>query len=299
MRKGLVLTSVVLVVALCGTVRADWDPKPPDDPKNHKMHFAQLPDLQPTGLDVYGSDTEDYKQIYLADDWRCSASGPVKDIHIWGSWLNDAFDHHTMAWVGFHLVIFKDIPADESETGYSMPGEKLWDCVFAPPEDTIGPHYQVRRYATADEGFYDPEEGAIIGSDTQVWQYNFLIDEANAFRQVKGTVYWLGVQAIVDTPLPGPLWGWKTSLDHWNDDAVWGQGWTPPEPPNWYELRYPDGHRFEGESIDLAFVITPEPTTMCLFGLGGIGLSALRRRRFGPRPMRRGRQRRIPCIRRR
>jgi len=60
------------------------------------------------------------------------------------------------------------------------------------------------------------------------------------------------------------VWGWKTSLDHFNDDAVW----VDPDPPytwEWNELRYPDGHTYEGESIDLAFVIngsllvTPTP----------------------------------------
>ncbi|MCJ7578787.1 MAG: hypothetical protein MUO91_10085, partial [candidate division Zixibacteria bacterium] len=46
---------------------------------NHKMHFPQLPDLE--GWDVYAV----YPKT-LADDWKCSATGPVTDIHFWGSW---------------------------------------------------------------------------------------------------------------------------------------------------------------------------------------------------------------------
>ena len=65
-------------------------------------------------------------------------------------------------------------------------------------------------------------------------------------------VYWLDVQA---EPLePGPEFGWKTSADHWNDDAVWGWGFNP-HPGPWSELIYPVGHQLEGVSIDLAFAL--------------------------------------------
>ena len=45
----------------------------------------------------------------------------------------------------------------------------------------------------------------------------------------------------------------------------------------WHELRYPDGHVYEGESLGLAFVIIPEPATLSLLGLGPLVL--LRKRR--------------------
>jgi hypothetical protein len=41
----------------------------------------------------------------------------------------------------------------------------------------------------------------------------------------ESVVYWLDVQA---RPLnPHAYFGWKTTLDHWNDDAVWGDGMEP------------------------------------------------------------------------
>jgi hypothetical protein len=46
---------------------------------DHKMHFPQLPD--PTGWDV--------KAGCLEDDWECSETGYVTDIHFWGSWHGD------------------------------------------------------------------------------------------------------------------------------------------------------------------------------------------------------------------
>ena len=51
-----------------------------------------MPDLNPTGLDVL--DTlqpfgEQPQWKILADDFLCTQSGPITDIHIWGSWLNN------------------------------------------------------------------------------------------------------------------------------------------------------------------------------------------------------------------
>jgi hypothetical protein len=67
----------------------------------------------------------------------------------------------------------------------------------------------------------------------------------------------------VITGSPDTLWGWKTSLDHWNDDAVWSVPGTI-----WQELRDPA----TGESLDLAFVITPEPATLSALLLGILAL---------------------------
>jgi hypothetical protein len=64
--------------------------------------------------------------------------------------------------------------------------------------------------------------------------------------------------------------GWKTSWMHWNDDAVWRLVGGMP----WYELTDP----ITGESLDMAFVITPEPTTMALLGLGAMALMRRKRR---------------------
>ncbi len=49
----------------------------PED--GHKMHFPQLPDED--GWDVNATQPQ-----VLADDWTCSQTGWVKDIHFWGSW---------------------------------------------------------------------------------------------------------------------------------------------------------------------------------------------------------------------
>jgi len=57
----------------------------------------------------------------------------------------------------------------------------------------------------------------------------------------------------------------------WKDDAVWSDS---PDGP-WYPIEHP----ITGESLDLAFVITPEPGTMSLLVLGGIAVLLRRRRK--------------------
>src|SRR5262245_12758426 len=84
------LLPIVLASAVASpapVVRADWNQGDP-----FKMHYPQLPELTSTGLDVLataqGPGSASPSKI-LADDWLCTFTGPVSDIHIWGSWLND------------------------------------------------------------------------------------------------------------------------------------------------------------------------------------------------------------------
>lgn len=85
-----------------------------------------------------------------------------------------------------------------------------------------------------------------------------VVDIEDPFIQQQGTIYWLAIQ--VNTARPIYYTGWKTTENHWNDNAVWSDGvdwhelWDPalPQPPD------PGA-----QSLDLAFVITttiPEPT---------------------------------------
>ncbi len=219
-------------------VLADWDYGSP-----HKMHFPQLPD--PVGWDVNVSD------YTLADDFLCTGDGSVKQVHFWISWENDIEGIIDNIRLSFH----KDIPAADSPTGYSMPGELLWEHNFVESD------FKYRFWDIGDQGWFDPVTGIARKPDHQnIYQINVTLHVTHPFVQVLDTIYWLDIKLDVF----GGLAGWKTSIDHWNDDAVF----ELVDDPFWGELRDP----YEPEiSLDLAFVIDPIPEPGFIF----IGIAAI------------------------
>ncbi|MFH2056248.1 MAG: dockerin type I repeat-containing protein, partial [bacterium] len=179
-----------------------WNPG--DD---HKMHYPQLPDEE-------GWDVKAFAPAVVSDDWQCTQTGPVSDIHFWGSWLHGLPGNILGFWISIHA----DIPASDSPTGYSMPGPLLWleffDNYNAIPINT-----------DLTEGWYDPTvppAGIVIPNDhTQYFQYNIFVEPDRWFYQKEGTIYWLDISAVLeDTVIT--KWGWKSSIEHFNDDATWG-----------------------------------------------------------------------------
>ena len=73
---------IAAVIGMAASASADWNPGDP-------AKWVQMPDLQ-NGMDVYDtfSPLLPYNKI-LADDFKCTQTGPITSIHIWGSWLND------------------------------------------------------------------------------------------------------------------------------------------------------------------------------------------------------------------
>ena len=251
---------VVCLLALPIAV-ADWMPGDP-----HKMHYPQMPD--PLGIDVRASLPK-----ILADDWQCSETGPVSDVHLWGSWYNDQKFPGT--W--FHLSIHANLPADPS-IPYSRPGDLLWQQDFSPNM------YQQREWGTGPQTWWDPKETYSDAINHFVtWQYNFE-NILNAFTQTEGEIYWLDVTAFAGftaagepIPLPQPfMFGWKNSISPlFMDDAVWMH--TDDANPIWrplFDPRVPPG--VPPRSMDLAFVITPEPAALILMAFGGFLIRRLR-----------------------
>ncbi len=209
------------------------------EPWDHKMHYPQYPD--PFGWDVYCWYDPDL--FMMGDDWMCSETGWVQDIHFWGSWYDDLVGDIPF-WV---FRIWSDVPAEQSPTGYSMPGDMLWEI----PIETVAGWITIVPEDPSLQGWYNVPEGSLFPNNhMQYFRYDVLLPEELWFHQDEGTIYWLTITPYLADP-GVTMWGWKSSLDHWNDAAVWGHGF-----PEWYAINEPPEMQ---EPLDLAFVITGGP----------------------------------------
>jgi hypothetical protein len=246
MRQFLVTTICILLTS--SPALADWAVG-----DSFKMHFPQLPD--PNGLDVNFE-----RPRMLADDWLCTETGPVSDIHFWVSHKGDEIT-----------------PAPAG--GFSTPGASLWSAGGPLP---FGDDFEFNSApgGAGDQGWLDPVTGQYIPSDHDSYFQINLTKIKDPFIQQKGEIYWLGIS--IDTTNAD---GWKTAdLDsypapytgkHFEDDAVFRMGNGV-----WRELHYPSGHPLAGQSIDLAFVITtPEPASFMLLAVSVVATCCFRSRR--------------------
>jgi hypothetical protein len=246
MMRRVFLLSMLMAFVICSTAVAHWDGI------NYKMHFPQLPDTN--GWDVCAM----YPMV-LADDWECSVTGTVTDVHFWGSFLGDIYvpdDHFGR----IRLGIWSDSPdPDGSGPLFSHPDVLLVDCTRDLPANWHAVHTQGFQTATLTEGWFCPPAIALPNNHQEYFLYNWTIPKECQFEQEEGNIYWLSISVEL---VPTGDWGWKTAdVDqypspytgqHFNDDAVYSAAPYPPDPASWLELRDP----VTLESLDLSFVIT-------------------------------------------
>ena len=77
--KLLLLAIVFCLVGAPSTAVGDWEVGDP-----YKMHYPQMPD--PEGWDIC------LNCQYIADDFGCTETGVITDIHIWVSWRYEEVD---------------------------------------------------------------------------------------------------------------------------------------------------------------------------------------------------------------
>jgi hypothetical protein len=284
--------AVGLGLALAGAVRADWDVGDP-----FKMHWPQLPD--PIGWDVAFWWQEDWTPDQmrmsngLADDWQCTRTGPVKDVHFWVSMRGDFEPTSPTMPLPFqitaiNLQFYKDNPAGATGPPFSTPGDLIQAYDL-----TSG--FNVRWWDAGPQGWYNPGTGEHVPPNgappdhINIYQVN-IPNIPEPIVQEEGNIYWLMLDVWatdLTTGEPAQL-GWKTTLEtlHFQDDAVYGI---------WDQVEDEFGNKFWqfagynelilppdiGVSRDFAFVITPEPATLALMGLGlgGLVLRRVRRKR--------------------
>jgi len=242
MRKSRVKSTIfyALVALLCAgpIVFGDWDPS-----MGHKMHFPQLPD--PCGWDIC------LHEQMVADDFLCSETGPITDIHFWVSWKGDEHDWPNTDW---DISIWSNMP--NGPCGWGQPGAVVWRWNGQGNFIVRGPFNGV-------EGWHCPATLVTINPDHyNYWQIN-ITDIPEPFIQQQGHTFWLVIQAHKSNWPPAV--GWKTSQDRFQSCALWSTGaaaWQVVSPNM-------------TETVDMAFVITgsqqidwgdaPDPTYPTFF----------------------------------
>jgi hypothetical protein len=224
MKKVICIFVCMLVIGTTSIAVADWS-----EGDGYKMHFPQLPD--PVGWDVSFHDWQ------LGDDWKCSETGPVKDIHFWISWRHDIVGD--LPFIG--VAIYSNDP-----TPPSKPAQQLWGRTFTPDQFvTKGP-------MTGDQGWLEPNAEYFLHDHMMYYQIN-IKNISEPFVQQNGIIYWL----VIQMPFLYPIEiGWKTSMNHFEDAAVWGN------PGQWNPIIDP----ITQLPIDFSFVINgevPKPDLSC------------------------------------
>jgi len=217
------------------------------------VKWYQPPDLDNTGMDICFSQWETPEIDGLADDFLCTESGPITDIHFWGSFLDDMFPQ--LPFQIFELTIYSDVPAGVY-ADWSMPGDILWQSYRFPGDygvSQITDNNPEDFYWLINQYFWLPD------NHLNCYQYDFYFPPESAFVQTEGTIYWLGIRDM--TWDYSYYFGWKTTeFDYrWNDDATW----LCDPPYFWCDIHYPPGHEFMEASLDLAFALTTQADCDC------------------------------------
>lgn len=193
-----------------------------------------------------------------ADDWLCDGR-LVSDIHWWGSYLNYRGTNSgtvkppaNAAYrpLGFDLSWHADIPA--GPTSHSRPGMLLTNLFVS-----ISNCHEVY-YGTVPQYWKDP---MVYEHEFQYYVDLLNPDVGLPWRETKGEVYWLNIQAVFPpefeqsgaNPDRHEGWGWKTTpLEHrWNDASVVTSNGLP-----WQVGIYPPKHPYDSQPCDLAFELT-------------------------------------------
>ncbi len=227
------------------------------------VKYVQWPNTN-TGYDFWDSSkwpTLPDGPWFLADDFICTNTGYITDLHLWGSWQGDAnYAQYTTFWLG----LFTDEPTNASNA-FSHPGNLIWEQCFTPGD------YSEFLWGANSGNFLDPgSPNTVWGADSQVWYYSFYptnppVQHGTPFAP---KTYWLGVFAQVNFQGSSAFeFGWHTTTNLQNDISVhapWVFGSCPaslPQPgPSWTPTYDPSG-----KPVDLAFAIGTDTNCSCSF----------------------------------
>lgn len=152
----------------------------------------------------------DYQGRFMADDFADNITSPVVHLTWWGSYMNNNFAAQPQAPVKRFLIAFEsDLPVGDPNNSkpFSVPG-------------------QVLQFDVVDAGALAPGSGTFtetliprpVGDplNEPLYEYNAELHLNRIFPELKDTVYWVKIAALVDLPagvppVPAPgitQWGW-------------------------------------------------------------------------------------------
>lgn len=221
-----------------------------------------------------GYDVFDDGPWVLGDDFVSTNTGPITNIDLWGSWVNDQVETNSLV---FTLAIYNDVPTGGTNL-FSHPGQLLWQEQFAPGQ------YVESYWSPGQEKFLDPgppifpTASAIMAADSQVWYYSFSPTCAFVERGAPNWPqrYWLMAYAL-NTNMQVVPFGWKTTFSIANDVSVHAM-WAGSMVAN-YTNNSPNGTNWapgaswgptadtNGYPLDLAFKLAAEQGTVNYFQL--------------------------------
>jgi len=213
----------VMVLMLSVFAFGDWIPT-----DGHKMHYPQLPN--PKGWDVC------LDPIAIADDFQCSRTGPITDIHFWISWKGNILDRVT----DWYVAIYED--------ANGTPGQPLWKLGKA--------QINVLDQEGSLQGWLcpantNPSQVFLPDDHTRFSQVNITgID--NPFYQEQGRRYWLVLHLLCPYAQSNTIQaqaGWKTAIQRYGQSPLWTP-WPIAPAPVWRPI--PDS---TAVPPDMAFVI--------------------------------------------
>ena len=110
-------TAVSWMFLAAMTARADW-------PNTNATKYYQPPDLTPASYNVLAAQPPAGSgaglPLILADDFPCTLTGPITDIHIWASWLGDAATANVPD-MPITLGFWSDVPASNNVVANPFP----------------------------------------------------------------------------------------------------------------------------------------------------------------------------------